>query len=86
MTSVPLDDSGSALPLLTALDVVSECEGKISATGDSMAVEGVWEELVSGGIPVMQGKYREILRNQTPLCESGPKFPSLSALIATDSL
>ena len=37
-------------------------------------------------IPALLGKYREILRNPTLLAASGPRFPSLDAVIATDSL
>jgi hypothetical protein len=36
--------------------------------------------------PDLQGKYREILRNWTLLADSAPRFRSLSAVVATDSL
>ncbi len=39
-----------------------------------------------GQIPVQQGKYREFLRFETSRSESGPRFPCLYAVIATDSL
>jgi hypothetical protein len=39
-----------------------------------------------GEIPVMQGNYSEFLRFQTPLGESGPRFPSISADVKSNSL
>jgi hypothetical protein len=36
--------------------------------------------------PDLQGKYREVLRNWTLLTDSGPRFRSHSAVVATDSL
>ena len=39
-----------------------------------------------GEIPDLQGEYREILRNQTLLTASSPRFPNLDAVMATDSL
>jgi hypothetical protein len=36
--------------------------------------------------PDLQGKYREILRNWILLADPAPRFPSLSVVIATDSL
>ena len=61
--------------------------GEVSATADWVAVGGspgrtrLW-----GQIPVQQGKYREFLRFETSRSESGPRFPCLYAVIATDSL
>ncbi len=39
-----------------------------------------------GLIPVKQGKYREFLRYQAPMNESGPRFPSVSADVTSNSL
>ncbi len=59
----------------------SLCNDRLNGGGGSLGRTRLW-----GEIPDLQGKYREILRNQTLLAASGRRFPSLDAVIATDSL
>ncbi len=59
----------------------SLCNSRLDGGGGSLARTRLWVE-----IPDLQGRYREIPRNQTLLATSGSRFPSLDAVIATDSL
>ncbi len=59
----------------------SLCTSRLNGGGGSLERTRLW-----GEIPDLQGKYREILRNQTLLAASRSKIPNLDAVIETDSL
>ena len=63
------------------MDGKSLCPRRLNGGGRSLG-----RTRLRGQIPVKQGKYREFLRFQTPRIELGLRFPSVSAVVASNSL